>query len=341
MKSKLSYYYEMCRKMNLLRATPKIWNYIKYRCLARKVITPIRRYTPQICTLILTARCNLNCGYCNAAKILHESRDNTDGSEASIDNVKRIFANPLFANCLLVDLSGGEPLLVKDLENIVSYLAKRGHIVNIITNGLLLADHIAGLKQAGISRINISIYDANWLCIKRDIAAINRIFSTHTSLVLTRSKVEKEQDKLFETVRFIRNAGCRSLRFWMYRPMGVNPKPEEIISDVLPAYVDFRQRVEDAFQDFCLWPAVIKTNVVKKRCPQLWQRIGCDMLGNIIPCCGIDTTLSGPNSNLFDNEPDAVFNHPTLVAMREQLLNPKDEPPDVCKTCNLLGEPGW
>lgn len=338
MKSKLSYYYEMYHKMKLLRALPKIWNYLTYKCLSRRAVTSVRRYAPQICTLLLTKRCNLNCGFCNAAKILHEGGGEDD---ASLDKVKRIFSNPLFAKCLLVDLAGGEPLLVRDLSNIVSYLAERGHITNLITNGLFLADRVVGLKQAGISRINISIYDANWPCIKRDIVAINRIFPTHTSLVLTRSKVEKERDKLFETVRFVRNAGCRSLRFWMYRPMGVNPKPEEIISDVLPAYVDFRRRVEDTFQDFCLWPAVIKTNVVKKRCPQLWQRIGCDMLGNIIPCCGIDMTLSGPNSNLFDNEPDAVFNHPTLMAMREQLLNPKDEPPDVCKTCNLLGEPGW
>lgn len=328
-------------KTHLLRAMPKFWNYIKYRCLPRRIMTSVRRYAPQICTIILTPRCNLNCGYCNVVKILHEGRDNSDANEANLDRIKHIFTNPLFANCLLVDLSGGEPLLIKDLNEIVSYLAKRGHIVNIITNGLLLLDGIAGLKKAGVSRINVSLYDANWPVIKRDIIKINRIFPVHMSMVLTRSKVEKEPDKLLDIVRFIRDAGCRSLRFWMYRPMGLNPKQEEIISDTLPAYIEFHRRIEEILPDFCLWPAVIQTKNIKKLCPQLWQRIGCDMLGNVIPCCGIDTTLSGPNSNLFNNETDAVFNHPLLVAMRENLLNSESEPPDVCKTCNLLGDPGW
>jgi hypothetical protein len=58
-------------------------------------------------------------------------------------------------------------------------------------------------------------------------------------------------------------------------------------------------------------------------------------------CCGTDRMLDGHNGNLFGGEPDSVFNHPTLVAMREQPLSPGAEPPDICKTCNLLGEPGW
>lgn len=324
--------------MSLLRATPKIWNYLKYRCLARRATTSIQRYTPQICTLLLTKRCNLNCGYCNAAKILHERESE---SNASLDKVKHIFANPLFANCVLVDLTGGEPLLVKDLNGIVSYLAKRGHITNIITNGLLLANRVADLKRAGISRINISLYDTNRAVIERNIVKINRVFPVHMSIVLMRSQVEKQQVNLLETARFIRDAGCRSLRFWIYRPMGINPQPEEIISDTLPAYIEFRRRIEDALPDFCLWPATLQTGRVEKRCPQLWQRIGCDMLGNMTICCGIDTILQGPNSNLFSSDPNAIFNNPALVAMREKLLDPKSEPPDVCKTCNLLGEPGW
>jgi len=331
----------MYRKAHLLRMAPKIWNYAKYRCLPRKARMSVRRYTPQICSLLLTKRCNLDCGYCNVAKILREGRNNGSENEATFEKVQRIFDNPLFANCLLVDLGGGEPLLVSDLNRIISFLSKRGHMVNISTNGLLLADHIVDLKRAGISRINVSIYDANWPVIKRDIAKINRIFSVHTSMVLTRSKVEKEQDKLFEMICFIRNAGCRSLRFWIYRPMGINPQPEEIIDDTLPAYIEFRQRMEEVLPGFCLWPATLQTGRVEKRCPQLWQRIGCDVVGKMAICCGIDTTLQGPNSNLFSSNPDAIFNNPTLVAMREKLLDPESDPPEVCKTCNLLGDPGW
>lgn len=331
----------MCRKIHLLHAIPKIWNYLKYRCLKRKSETSVQRYSPQICTVNVTPRCNLNCAFCCAMKIRNESMAKIYENEASLEKIKQIFENPLFAKCILVDLSGGEPLLIKDLNDIVSYLVKRGHIINLITNGVLLSGCINGLKQAGISRINVSLYDTNWSIIKRDITQINEVFPVHVSMVLTRSKLEEDEGGILEMVRFIRNAGCIGFRFFVYRPMGINPKQEETIDDTVPAYIKFRKIVEDEFPDFCIFPTTFQAEKVKKLCPQLWQRIGCDMLGNVMPCCGIDTVLQGPKSNLFNNEPDIVYNHPMLVDMREKLLDVECEPPDVCKTCNLLSEPGW
>lgn len=339
--SKLSYYNEMLRKIHLLEAAPKVLNYLKYRCLPRKVTTSVKRYSPQIASLWVTLRCNLNCHYCAGAKIIHKQEWNKSESDIDLEKVRRIFTNPLFANCLLVDLQGGEPLLVNDLNRIVAFLKGRGHITNTSTNGLLLLDRIAELKRAGITRINVSLYENNRAIIERDLAKINQVFPVHMSIVLLRSMVEGQQDKLIETARFIRDAGCRSLRFWIYRPSGDNIKSSEIISDTDPAYNEFRQKIEGAVPGFCLWPATVQTEPVKKRCPQLWQRVGCDGLGNMAICCGADTKLQGPNSNLFDAAPDIVYNHPTLVSMRKQLLDPGVEPPEICKTCNLLGESGW
>lgn len=339
--SRLSYYYEMFRRVRFLRAEPKVWNYIKYRCLKRETKMSIRRYTPQIALLCLTKRCNLNCGYCSAARIINRNKETWRESDINLEKAKRIFFNPLFVNCFLVDLLGGEPLLVDDLDRIVAYLTERGYITNTSTNGLLLADRIVDLKRAGISRINVSFYDTNRSIMERDLVKINRIFPVHASMVLQRSEVERQQEKLLNTVRFIYDAECRSIRFWIYRPMGLNPQPEEIISDTHPAYIDFRRKLDDAFPGFCFWPPAIQTKVVRKRCTQLWQRISCDGLGNMPICCGTDMVLQGPNSNLFTDDPSLIINHPTLIGMREQLIDPKREPPDICKNCNLLGESGW
>ena len=341
LKSKLSYYFEMGCKVRPLHAAPKVWNYVKYRSLAKAVQTSIRRYTPQIASVLVTKRCNLNCEYCFLRNIVNRQGAAWREDEATLDKIRRIFSNPLFDNCLLVDLQGGEPLLVDDLEAIVSYLVRRGHIVNTSTNGLLLAERIAGLKRAGISRINVSLYDANRELIERGLAKINRVFPVHMSIVLLRSKLESDPDELLRTACFLRAAGCLSLRFWMYRPLGADSRVHEIIDDALPAYLEFRRTMDQALPGFCLWPAAIQKAPFQKRCPQVWQRVGCDVAGNMAICCGTDVTLQGPDSNLFDSNPDSVFNHPTLVAMREQLLDPGRDPPDICKTCNLLGEPGW
>jgi hypothetical protein len=343
MSAKLSYYYEMGRKMHSLGAAPKVWNYLKYRVHSRETTTTVRAYTPQIASVIVTKRCNLACEYCSAANMMNARGPVWRDSEATLEKIKRIFSNPLFSNCLLVDLLGGEPLLVEELEAIVGYLVQRGHMVNMATNGLLLAGRVAGLKRAGITRINVSLYDTNRATLERDLPVINRILQVHASLVLLRSELANNPNELLERARAAQGAGCRSLRFYVYRPMGVAPNPEEIIGEDLPAYVEFRRRVEAALPGFCLWPAAIRKGRkgVDKRCPQLWQRISCDVSGTMGICCGTDQMLNGPHSNLFNGQPDDVWNHPTLVRMREQLRDPGSEPPDICKTCNLLGDPGW
>lgn len=344
--SRLTYYREMLGRVHPLAAAPKVWNYAKYRALARRAEMSVRRYTPQIGSLVLTKRCNLNCGYCNASAMMREGRGNWREHEVDLPLVRRIFANPLFGNCLLVDLLGGEPLLVPDLDAIVAFLSARGHLINTSTNGMLLGQRIADLKRAGISRINVSLYDENRAVIERDLPGINAVFPVHASIVLLRSQIEAGGGGVLELARFVRDAGCRSLRFWMYRPMGVDPRAEEVIRDDSPAYLDFRRRVEEALPRFCLWPAVVKPippkpAVVAKLCAQPWQRVSCDARGTLGICCGTDATLEGEAGNLFAADPDRVFNHPTLLALRRQLLDPAADPPAMCRACNLLQEPGW
>lgn len=339
--SKLTYYYEMFRKVPLIRAAPKVWNYVKFRSLPRKVKASVKTYTPQIASLWVTLRCNLNCGYCAGGNFINKGGSEKFKNDATLEKVQKIFNNPLFDKCLLVDLQGGEPLLVQDFENIVSFLVKRGHIVNTSTNALLLRERIEGLKKAGISRINVSLYEANRAIVERDIEKINSVFPVHMSIVLLKSDIEQKAEKLIETARFVRKAGCLSLRFWMYRPVGTNPKPEEIINENLPAFIEFRKRMDETFPGFCLWPPAYQIGNIKKLCPQIWQRIGCDISGNMAICCGTDKMLTGENSNLFDSVPESIYNHSTITEMRKKLLDPNSEPPEICKNCNLLGEPGW
>ncbi len=338
--SRLAYYCEMLGKIPPGKTLGRLYNYAKYRCLSRRPVTSVLRYAPQIGALLLTKRCNLHCSYCNTAKALKEGNGNWRQSEATLDQTKAILASPLFKHCVLIDLLGGEPLLVNDVDRIVAYLTEQGYMTNMSTNGMLLAERIADLKRAGLSRMNVSLYRENRSVLQRDLAKSNQIFRVHSSLVLLRSEVEHDPDSLLETVRFARDAGCLSIRFFMYRPMGDDPRPDEVIDDAFPAYLEFRRRVDGALPGFCVWPAAV-THSKEKRCPQLWQRVSCDMLGNLGLCCGYDELLHGEGTNLFRAEPDVLYNHPTMVAMRRQLLDPTLPPPEICRLCNLLGDPGW
>src|SRR5690348_18463998 len=58
-----------------------------------------------------------------------------------------------------VRLTGGEPLLRRDLPVLVERLAKRPAIRDLAmtTNGVLLADHARALRDAGLHRVTVSL----------------------------------------------------------------------------------------------------------------------------------------------------------------------------------------
>ncbi len=58
-----------------------------------------------------------------------------------------------------IRLTGGEPLILKDIEKVVRYAKQTPGIkeIGMTTNGILLADQAEGLKEAGLDRVNISL----------------------------------------------------------------------------------------------------------------------------------------------------------------------------------------
>jgi cyclic pyranopterin phosphate synthase len=104
----------------------------------------------------VTDRCNLRCGYCMPEEeyvwlpredILHF------GEVATLADVF------LDLGVDKVRLTGGEPLLRRDLPRLVRMLAARARIRDLAmtTNGVLLAEHAAALKAAGLHRVTVSL----------------------------------------------------------------------------------------------------------------------------------------------------------------------------------------
>ena len=56
-----------------------------------------------------------------------------------------------------VKLTGGEPLLREDIVDIVSSIAQHAEEVSMTTNGSLLEEKAAALREAGLKRVNISL----------------------------------------------------------------------------------------------------------------------------------------------------------------------------------------
>src|SRR5438132_1669161 len=106
--------------------------------------------------LSVTDRCNIRCEYCMPEKdytwlpredILHFEEISTlvdRFTEVGVDKVR---------------LTGGEPLLRRDLPTLVRLLAAKPGLADLAltTNGVLLADQIDALKSAGLGRVTVSL----------------------------------------------------------------------------------------------------------------------------------------------------------------------------------------
>ena len=105
---------------------------------------------PYMAHIVPMRRCNLACTYCN------EYDDFSD--PVAIDEMRRRVGHLGRLGTSVITISGGEPLLHPDLDEVIKAIRSTGAIAGMITNGyLLMPDRIERLNQAGLDHMQISI----------------------------------------------------------------------------------------------------------------------------------------------------------------------------------------
>jgi cyclic pyranopterin phosphate synthase len=103
----------------------------------------------------VTDRCNLRCTYCMPEDVTFRDRSEL----LTFEEITRFVRVAAGLGINKVRLTGGEPLMRKDLPKLVRMLAEVPGIadLSLTTNGLLLGDHAAELYAAGLRRLNVSL----------------------------------------------------------------------------------------------------------------------------------------------------------------------------------------
>src|ERR1700739_3406824 len=105
---------------------------------------------PVLVHIIPMRRCNLDCGYCNEYDQVSKP--------VPIEEMKRRLDYLAAMGTSIITISGGEPLLHPELEEVIRHIRKHGMIAGMITNGFLLSkERIASLNAAGLEHLQISI----------------------------------------------------------------------------------------------------------------------------------------------------------------------------------------
>ncbi|MBA3345249.1 MAG: pyrroloquinoline quinone biosynthesis protein PqqE [Gemmatimonadales bacterium] len=105
----------------------------------------------------LTHRCPLHCPYCSNPLDLIRAE-----GELATDDWKRVFTQAKALGVLQLGLSGGEPLVRKDLEELAAHARELGLYSTLVTSGLgLTRARAERLRDAGLEHVQISIQDAD------------------------------------------------------------------------------------------------------------------------------------------------------------------------------------
>lgn len=103
----------------------------------------------------VTDRCNLRCTYCMPEDVVFRDRSEL----LSFEEIARFTRVAATLGVDKVRLTGGEPLLRKDIHKLVLLLAAIPGIrdIGLTTNGILLAEQAQELFDAGLHRLNVSL----------------------------------------------------------------------------------------------------------------------------------------------------------------------------------------
>ncbi len=103
----------------------------------------------------LTHRCPLQCPYCSNPINLERA-----SSELTTEEWRRVIVEAADLGALQIHLSGGEPTVRRDLEEIIAASSEEGLYTNLITSAVLLdAERIGRLAEVGLDHVQISFQD--------------------------------------------------------------------------------------------------------------------------------------------------------------------------------------
>ncbi len=107
----------------------------------------------------VTDRCNFRCTYCMPKEVYGRDFQFMERSQLlSFDEIHRLVKISLAHGIEKVRITGGEPLVRRQLEKLIALLAQEpGLDLTLTTNGSLLKQKAQALKDAGLNRVTVSL----------------------------------------------------------------------------------------------------------------------------------------------------------------------------------------
>ena len=194
-------------------------------------------FAPKWIAWEITRRCNLRCVHCRSSSEL-EAKGHPD---FSLEEAFRIIDDIVSYAQPVVVLSGGEPLIRKDVFEIAKYGNEKGLRMCLATNGTLVNDEICEkIKSSGIRIVSLSLDGSN-AAVHDDFrnqegafdGTINaaKLFKKHgIEFIINSSFTKRNQEEIPKIYKLAKELGATAWYMFMIVPTG---RGEEIMRELI------------------------------------------------------------------------------------------------------------
>ncbi len=122
--------------------------------LSRRLLSNIlQKPLPGIANIGVTDKCNAKCQHCS----FYNAMDKNTGELLEVNQIKNIIKSCQDFGVSIINIVGGEPLLRKEIIEIIESIDKDKSSCSLFTNGWKLEELASKLKKAGLMMVNVSL----------------------------------------------------------------------------------------------------------------------------------------------------------------------------------------
>lgn len=297
----------------------------------------------------VTNRCNINCEHCFTS-----AKSNSSINEMNIYQIKDMFTQLAGMNVKRIALGGGEPLVRKDIYEIIKYGTDLGIRIHMSSNGLLLnEENIIKLKESGIDSIQISIdsskndiHDKFRGCpglFDKCLEAIKLIQKYKIPLIISTTISKININEIDEIIKFIKGLGVKMHRFIRFVPVGRGETYKNMLyvepNELIPKIIETRNKFKEYYYGDLNYVYGFPINKNKLR--NYSDANGCeggkgcvDILpnGDIVPCNYLGFEHDWIGGNVLEQPVRKVINNSNEILY---FKNQKGKNVKGCSNCEL------
>ena len=302
---------------------------------------------PILGEIAVTYRCNNRCRFCYAG--CDGACGRLDAPDTPIEDLKKIV--DIFkheAKIPFFSFTGGEPLMRKDLEELMRYACDIGLSINLVTNGCLATPERAkSLYEAGLRTAQISlespdeaIHDA--LCgrqgaWKQTVDGIRNLRDAGIHVQTNSTSTTQNLHTLPDLPKFVKELGCVRMSVNLFVPTKRSPVNDSLFvpyEKIGPTIDELRRAAKAVDLEFhwyspiplCIYNPIAR-GLGNKNCAACDGLISVDPTGNVLPCSSWDEPVGNLLTDGFET---------TWFCNRAKAIKNKCFAHKVCQTCSAF-----